>query len=149
MHGWMNPPDLSSLFNEFCDVPLVSISDAQRQFMPRAYWQATVYHGLPRNEFTFNATPDDYLAFLGRMSPEKGIKRPVEIARRADMPLTIAGKIYPEERGYFDETIEPLLRQSSGFVNYAGELGGAEKTEFLSKAKALLFPIDWPEPSGW
>jgi glycosyltransferase involved in cell wall biosynthesis len=148
IHGWMYPSDLAGLFEEFRDVPLVSISDAQRQFIPCANWQATVYHGLPRDEFTFNATPENYLAFLGRMSPEKGVERAVEIARRAGVPLKIAGKIYPEERGYFDDRIAPLLRQASAFVSFTGELGGTEKTEFLGKAKALLFPIDWPEPFG-
>jgi glycosyltransferase involved in cell wall biosynthesis len=148
MHGWMYPPDLSGLFDEFCDIPLVSISDAQRRFIPRANWRATVYHGLPRNEFTFTAEGGDYLAFLGRMSPEKGVERAIEIARHAGVPLKIAGKIYPEERGYFDEQLVPRLRRSSAFVDFTGELGGAEKAEFLGKAKALLFPIDWPEPFG-
>ena len=148
MHGWLYPPDLSGLLDEFRDIPLVAISDAQRQFIPNANWQATVYHGLPRNEFTFTRQAEHYLAFLGRMSPEKGVERAVEIAHRAGLPLRVAAKIYPEERGYYEQQIAPLLRQSEGFVDFIGEIGGVDKTEFLSKAMALLFPIDWPEPFG-
>ena len=148
MHGWMYPPDLSALFDEYRDIPLVSISDAQREFIPHANWQGTVYHGLPRNEFTLTPQSDGYLAFLGRMSPEKGVERAIDVARRARVPLKIAGKIYPEERGYFDERLEPLLRESASFVDFTGELGGPEKQEFLGHARALLFPIDWPEPFG-
>jgi glycosyltransferase involved in cell wall biosynthesis len=144
----MYPPDLSGLFAEYCDVPLVSISDAQRAFIPRANWRATVYHGLPRNEFPFTPQPGDYLAFLGRISPEKGIERAIETARLANVRLRIAGKVYPEEQGYFDRQIAPLLRRSAAFVDYTGELGGVEKAEFLGRARALLFPIDWPEPFG-
>jgi glycosyltransferase involved in cell wall biosynthesis len=107
---------------------------------------ATLSH--PFDEFTFNANPEMYLAFLGRMSPEKGVERAVEVARLAGIPLKIAGKIYPEERAYFDDQIAPLLRQSSASVEFTGELGGAEKTGFLGEAQALLFPIDWPEPFG-
>ena len=94
------------------EVPLVSISDDQRRPIPGANWQATVYHGLPRDLHTFRERPGDYLAFLGRISPEKRLDRAIEIARRAGMKLKVAAKIYPEERDYFKQTIEPLLRES-------------------------------------
>ncbi|MGO9115693.1 MAG: glycosyltransferase family 4 protein, partial [Thermoguttaceae bacterium] len=130
------------------DVPLVSISDNQRRPIPEANWQATVYHGLPRSLYTYRGLPGVYLAFLGRMSPEKGVDRAIEIARLANLPLKIAAKIYPEERAYFYDHIEPLLRQTGERVEYIGEVGGQTKDEFLGNARALLFPIDWPEPFG-
>ena len=129
-------------------MPLVSISDDQRRPIPWANWQATVYHGLPRDLHTFRERPGDYLAFLGRISPEKRLDRAIEIARRAGMKLKVAAKIYPEERDYFDQTIEPLLHESRSWVEFIGEVGGREKDEFLGNAYALLFPIDWPEPFG-
>ena len=136
------------MFAEYPDVPLVSISDNQRRPIPEANWQATVYHGLPRSLYTYRGQPGEYLAFLGRMSPEKRVDRAIEIARLAKMRLKIAAKIYPEERAYFQDRIEPLLRQSGAWVEYIGEVGGREKEEFLGNARALLFPIDWPEPFG-
>ena len=148
LHGRLHVPDLRPLFAAYPEVPLVSISDDQRRPLPDANWQGTVYHGLPRGLHTYREGPGDYLAFLGRMSPEKGVDRAIEIARRAGMRLKIAAKIYPEERAYFEETIEPLLRESRGWVEFIGEVGGREKDEFLGHACALLFPIDWPEPFG-
>jgi len=148
VHGCLNVPDVGPLFAEYEGVPLVSISDAQRRPLPDANWQATVYHGLPRELHSYRKEPGSYLAFLGRMSPEKRVDRAIDIARRAGMKLKIAAKIYPEERAYFKETIEPLLRLSHDWVEYIGEVGGREKDEFLGGARALLFPIDWPEPFG-
>jgi glycosyltransferase involved in cell wall biosynthesis len=148
LHGRIHLPDLGPLFAEYPDAPLVSISDNQRRPIPEANWQATVYHGLPRSLYTYRGQPGEYLAFLGRMSPEKGVDRAIEIARLAKMRLKIAAKIYPEERAYFQDHIEPLLRQSRTWVEYIGEVGGREKEEFLGNAGALLFPIDWPEPFG-
>jgi glycosyltransferase involved in cell wall biosynthesis len=136
------------LFAEYSEVPLVSISNDQRRPIPDANWQATVYHGLPRHLHTYRKQPGEYLAFLGRMSPEKRVDRAIEIARRTGMRLKIAAKIYPEERAYFRETIAPLLRESRSFVEFIGEVGGKAKDEFLANAHALLFPIDWPEPFG-
>jgi glycosyltransferase involved in cell wall biosynthesis len=141
-------PDLKTLFAEYADVPLVSISDDQRRPLPRANWQATVYHGLPRDSHTFRQRPGEYLAFLGRISPEKRLDRAVEIARRTGRKLKVAAKIYPEERDYYQQTIEPLLHESRSFVEFVGEVGGREKDEFLGNACAMLFPIDWPEPFG-
>jgi glycosyltransferase involved in cell wall biosynthesis len=148
LHGRLHVPDLGALFEEYADVPLVSISDDQRRPMPRANWRGTVYHGLPRDLHTFGEGSGDYLAFLGRVSPEKGLDRAIAIARQAGVPLKVAAKVYPEERGYFKQTIEPLLHESRSFVEFLGEVGGRAKDEFLGNARALLFPIDWPEPFG-
>jgi glycosyltransferase involved in cell wall biosynthesis len=148
LHGRLHVPDLRSLLEEFAEVPLVSISNDQRRPIPWANWQATVYHGLPRDLHTFRERPGDYLAFLGRISPEKRLDRAVAIARQAGMKLKVAAKIYPEERDYFRQTIEPLLLESRPWVEFIGEVGGREKDEFLGNALALLFPIDWPEPFG-
>lgn len=148
LHGLLHPPDLQQLFEEYTEVPLVSISDAQRQPFPRANWQATVHHGLPRDLHTFREQPGRYLAFLGLMSPEKRLDRAIAIARRAGVPLKVAAKIYPEEREYFTRVIQPLLDESRSWVEFIGEIGGAEKDRFLGEALALLFPIDWPEPFG-
>jgi glycosyltransferase involved in cell wall biosynthesis len=148
LHGRLHVPDLGALFEEYAEVPLVSISNDQRRPIPRANWRGTVYHGLPRDLHTFRAGPGDYLAFLGRASPEKGLDRAIGIARRAGMPLKIAAKIYPEERDYFHTTIEPLIEQARPSVEFLGEVGGRAKDEFLGRAHAVLFPIDWPEPFG-
>jgi glycosyltransferase involved in cell wall biosynthesis len=148
LHGRLHVPDLGALFGEYAEVPLVSISDDQRRPLPRANWQATVYHGLPRDLHTFREGKGKYLAFLGRTSPEKRLDRAISIARAAGMPLKVAAKVYPEERAYFERTIEPLLRESRSFVEFLGEVGGRAKDEFLGNAQALLFPIDWPEPFG-
>jgi glycosyltransferase involved in cell wall biosynthesis len=148
LHGRLHAPDLQALFEEYPEAPLVSISDDQRRPIPGANWLATVYHGLPRDLHIYREPPGDYLAFLGRMSPEKRVDRAIEIARRAGMTLKIAAKIYPEEGPYFHHIIEPLLHDSRHFVEFLGEVGGREKDEFLGHARALLFPIDWAEPFG-
>jgi glycosyltransferase involved in cell wall biosynthesis len=148
LHGRLHVPDLEPFFKEYAEVPLVSISDDQRRPIPWANWRATVHHGLPRNLHTFRPQSGDYLAFLGRISPEKRLDRAIDIARQAGMKLKVAAKIYPEERDYYKQTIEPLLRESRSWVEFIGEVGGREKDEFLGGAHALLFPIDWPEPFG-
>jgi glycosyltransferase involved in cell wall biosynthesis len=148
LHGKLHAADLAPLFAEYREAPLVSISNDQRRPLPDANWQATVYHGLPRDLHSLRERPGDYLAFLGRMSPEKRVDRAIEIARRSGMKLKIAAKIYPEERAYYRETLEPLLHESRRWVEFVGEVGGPEKDEFLGNARALLFPIDWPEPFG-
>jgi glycosyltransferase involved in cell wall biosynthesis len=147
LHGRLYPPDEEALFDAYPHVPLVSISNAQRSPIARANWCATVYHGMPLDVQTFHEGPGSYLAFLGRVSPEKGLDRAVEIARLAGMPLRVAAKIYPEERPYYERVIEPLLR-SSPWVEFVGEVGGASKDAFLGGASALLFPIEWAEPFG-
>ena len=148
LHGQMHLHDVEGIFKEYDELPLVSISDAQRRPVPSANWQATVYHGLPRNLHTFQPEAGKYLAFLGRISPEKRLDRAIEIARRAGVPLKVAAKIYDEDRAYFQSTIAPLLNETRSFVEFIGEVGGERKNEFLRGASALLFPIDWPEPFG-
>jgi glycosyltransferase involved in cell wall biosynthesis len=148
LHGQVYLHDVEALFRECDELPLVSISDAQRRPLPGANWRATVYHGLPRNLHTFQPRRGEYLAFLGRISPEKRLDRAIEIARRAGAPLKVAAKIYDDDRAYFQGTIAPLLNQTRSFVEFIGEVGGERKNEFLRGASALLFPIDWAEPFG-
>jgi glycosyltransferase involved in cell wall biosynthesis len=146
LHGRLDIPDLLPLYREFRDIPVVSISDAQREPLAWANWQATVYHGLPEDLYRFRERPGQYLAFLGRISPEKRVDRAIAIARRIGMPLKIAAKVDAVDRDYFVDTIEPLL--DGPYTEYIGEIGEGEKDEFLGNAYALLFPIDWPEPFG-
>lgn len=146
LHGRLDMPDMGPVFERFRDVPVISISNAQRQPLPCANWQATIYHGLPRELFAFQPNQGDYLAFLGRISPEKRVDRAIEIAKRVSMPLKIAAKVDRVDRRYFKRDIEPLLTQSH--VEWVGEISDQQKNEFLGNAYALLFPIDWPEPFG-
>jgi glycosyltransferase involved in cell wall biosynthesis len=146
LHGRLDLPDLVDVYREFRDVPVVSISHAQREPLAWANWQATVYHGLPPDLYRFRERPGGYLAFLGRISPEKRVDRAIEIARRIGMRLRIAAKVDAVDRTYFAETIEPLL--GGPYTEYVGEIGDGEKDDFLGNAYALLFPIDWPEPFG-
>jgi glycosyltransferase involved in cell wall biosynthesis len=146
LHGRLDIPDLLPLYEEFQDMPVVSISDAQREPLPWASWQATVYHGLPDDLYRFRAKPGTYLAFLGRISPEKRVDRAIEIARQVGIPLKIAAKVDRTDRGYFEAVVGPLLHDP--LVRFVGEIGEWEKDEFLGNAYALLFPIDWPEPFG-
>jgi glycosyltransferase involved in cell wall biosynthesis len=148
LHGFLNPTDLVPFFKTYPEIPLVSISDAQRNPVKNANWLGTVYHGLPVNLHSAHYQPGQYLAFLGRISPEKRLDRAIEIARRTGLPLKVAGKVYPEERGYYQETIEPLLHEHHSFVEVIGEIDVRTKDEFLGGALALLFPIDWEEPFG-
>ncbi|MGF6263191.1 glycosyltransferase involved in cell wall biosynthesis [Paraburkholderia youngii] len=147
MHGRLDLPELQPIFNTFKDVPVVSISDNQRIPLQQANWLQTVYHGLPENVLT--PIPDvepGYLAFLGRVSPEKGLDRAIRIAGQAGMKLKVAAKIDKADRAYYEEVIKPLM--ALPHVEYIGEIGEAEKREFLGNAHALVFPIDWPEPFG-
>jgi glycosyltransferase involved in cell wall biosynthesis len=147
LHGRLDLPDLVPLLREYADMPLVSISNAQRHPLPRANWVATVYHGLPEAVCPFNPAPrGNYLAFLGRISPEKGIERAIEIARRARYPLRIAAKVDRTEEDYWRSRVAPLL--SDPLIRFVGEVNEAQKPAFLGNAAALLFPIDWPEPFG-
>lgn len=146
LHGRLDLPDLVPLYREFDDMPVISISDAQRRPLPWADWQRTVYHGLPEDLYGLQEEPGDYVAFLGRISPEKRVDRAVEIARRAGIPLKVAAKVDAEDRQYFEAEIEPLFDAPG--VEYIGEIGEMEKNEFLGHARALLLPIDWPEPFG-
>lgn len=146
LHGRLDIPDLEPLYQQFHDMPVVSISQSQREPLPWANWQATVYHGLPEDLLRFQPNPGKYLAFLGRISPEKRVDRAIEIAKRVGMPLKIAAKVDWVDKEYFKEVIKPLLRDS--LVEFVGEIGDEEKEDFLGNAYTLLFPIDWPEPFG-
>jgi glycosyltransferase involved in cell wall biosynthesis len=146
LHGRLDIPELQDVFADFPEVRLVSISNAQRAPLPRANWLATVYNGIDLRHFTFRERPGTYLAFLGRISPEKRPDRAIEIARAVDMPLKIAAKVDPADREYFEYAIRPLLRDPR--VEYLGEIDEEQKDEFLGNAYAYLFPIDWPEPFG-
>jgi len=146
LHGRLDLPELVPLYLEYREMPVVSISDAQRTPLPHANWIATVHHGLPEDLLHFHPEPGRYLAFVGRISPEKRVDRAIEIARRAGIELKIAAKVDAADRAYFEAVIEPLL--SGPYVEYVGEIGEKEKDEFLGNAMALLFPIDWPEPFG-
>jgi glycosyltransferase involved in cell wall biosynthesis len=146
LHGRLDMLDLVRVFDRFRDVPVISISDSQREPVPWANWEATIYHGLPNDLFRFYPDRGDYLAFLGRISPEKGADRAIEIAKRVDMPLKIAAKVDRADRRYFKRVVEPLLNDPH--VEWVGEISDQQKNEFLGNAYALLFPIDWPEPFG-
>jgi glycosyltransferase involved in cell wall biosynthesis len=146
LHGRLDIPDLVPLYREFRDMPVVSISEAQRDPLPFANWTRTVHHGLPVDLYDFCAEPGDYLAFIGRVAPEKRVDRAIEIAKRVGLPLKIAAKVDDVDRQYFENVVEPLLNHP--LVEYLGEIGEGEKQEFLGNARALLFPINWPEPFG-
>ena len=146
LHGRLDLPDLVPLYERYCDEPVVSISDNQRGPLPMANWVATVHHGLPAEACAEGIAPQGYLAFLGRISPEKGVESAIEIARAAGLPLRIAAKIDRADRAYFERDVAPLFELPG--VEYIGEIGDAEKPAFLAGARALLFPIDWEEPFG-
>ena len=146
LHGRLDLPDLVPVYQTFREMPVVSISDAQRRPLPWLNWQGTVHHGMPENRYEFHDRGGDYLAFLGRISPEKGLDRAIEIATRVGMPLKIAAKVDRADADYFSSVIKPLLNNS--LVEFIGEIGFPEKNDFLGNAAALLFPIDWPEPFG-
>jgi glycosyltransferase involved in cell wall biosynthesis len=150
LHGRLDLPELVPLYREFSDMPLVSISDFQRQPLPGAHWVATVYHGLPDEVCPLNPSPPRgpgrYFAFLGRVSPEKGLERAIEVARRTGVRLRIAAKVDPVDEEYFRARIAPELHDP--LVDFIGEVDEAGKPGFLGHAAALLFPIDWPEPFG-
>lgn len=146
LHGRLDIPDLVPIYREFREMPVVSISNAQREPLPWINWQGTVYHGLPEDLYTYREEPGKYLAFLGRISPEKRVDRAIEIARKVGMEIKIAAKVDAVDRSYFEDVVEPLLKDPA--VEYVGEIGEGEKDEFLGNAYALLFPIDWPEPFG-
>ena len=147
LHGRLDLEDLPAAYAGWPEFPLVSISDDQRRSLPDANWIATIPHGLDAQGFRCTAAPRrPYLAFLGRISPEKRPDRAIEIARRAGLPIRIAAKVDHADAAYFHEVIEPML--ADPLVEFIGEIGDAEKSEFLGGASALLFPIDWPEPFG-
>jgi glycosyltransferase involved in cell wall biosynthesis len=146
LHGRLDLPDLIPIYREFNEMPVVSISLRQRDFLPHANWVGNVYHGLPENSLPFNQGPGRYLAFIGRISPEKRPDRAIEIAMRAEIPLKMAAKVDATDREYFESVVQPLLSQPG--IEFIGEIGDAEKADFLGNAIASLAPIDWPEPFG-
>jgi glycosyltransferase involved in cell wall biosynthesis len=157
LHGRLDLPELAPLYAEYHDVPLVSISDAQRAPVRAANWVATVYHGIEVDRYTFNPRPGSYLAFLGRISPDKGVDTAIRVAERARTPLRIAARMPlpykddPEARkdwAYYEDDVEPLLQRRGAQARSIGEVSGRRKDAFLGNAAALLFPIAWPEPFG-
>jgi glycosyltransferase involved in cell wall biosynthesis len=147
LHGRLDLTDLEAAYGRWPQYGLVSISDHQRTPLPFLNWLATVSHGLPVEQFAFRARPrSGYLAFIGRFSPEKRPDVAIAVARRAGIPLKIAAKIDRVDREYFETRIEPLLDHP--LIDYIGEIGDHEKSEFFGNARALLFPIAWPEPFG-
>jgi glycosyltransferase involved in cell wall biosynthesis len=147
LHGRQDLHDLKPLYVGFSEMPLISISNAQRKPIPNANYLGTVYHGIPAHLLKPTYKPQgDYVAFLGRISPEKRPDRAIQIARTLGIPIKIAAKVDKVDEAYFRETIMPLLDQPG--VDYIGEIDERTKSEFLGDARALLFPIDWPEPFG-
>ncbi len=147
LHGRQDMPELKDIYSAFPNMPLVSISDHQRTPLPPVNWMGTVYHGLPDGLLQEGGGEGGYLAFLGRICADKGILPAIEISRRAGLALKVAAKVDPADQEYFDEQVKPVLAQSP-HVEFIGEINDGQKQEFLGKAKALLFPISWPEPFG-
>jgi glycosyltransferase involved in cell wall biosynthesis len=147
LHGRLDLPDLQPFYRHFWNSPLVSISNAQRLPMPPVEWLRTIHHGLPPQLYRLQREPSDYLAFLGRISPEKRPDRAIEIATRAGRRLKIAAKIDKVDSDYWREEIAPMV-DGNPLVEFVGEIGDADKGAFLGGAAAVLFPIDWPEPFG-
>ena len=147
LHGRLDMKDLLGVYTRWSAFGLVSISDDQRTSLPLANWKATVHHGMPSDLYRFSAKSEGYLAFLGRISPEKRPDRAIEIATRLGRKLKIAAKVDAADKRYWEETIRPLV-ESNPLVEFVGEIGDHQKSAFLGGADALLFPIDWPEPFG-
>lgn len=146
LHGSLGIDDLASMYREFSELPLVSISDAQRGPVPWVNWRATVQHGLPADLYTLREGAGQYLAFLGRISPEKRVDLAIEVAERVGMKLKIAAKVDNKDREYFETVVQPLL--DNPLIEFVGEIGDDQKNEFLGNAAALVFLIDWSEPFG-
>ena len=147
LHGRQDLPELPAIYRAFPQMPLVSISHHQRRPVPPVNWMGTVYHGLPANLLKEGSGAGGYLAFLGRICPDKGPLQAIEIARGAGMKLKMAAKVDLADRDYFERQVKPVLDRSP-HVEFIGEIDDARKPEFLGNAAALLFPISWPEPFG-
>lgn len=148
LHGRLSTREYVPLFRQFCDAPLVSISNDQRTPVPGANWRGTVYHGLPEDDFELTESAGSYLLFLGRMMPEKRPDLAIEIALRSGSPLKMAARIQFGEWEYFRKEIEPSINRCRSAVEFLGEVAGRQREELIAGAKALLFPIDWAEPFG-
>lgn len=146
MHGRLDIPNLHQVYRRFPQASLVSISDSQRAPLADMNWAATIHHGMPRDLLSFSERSGKYLAFIGRISPEKGIDTAIEVALRSGVPLKIAAKVDAVDREYFAEVIKPRIKPP--MIEYVGEIDDAQKSDFLGGALALLFAIDWPEPFG-
>lgn len=146
LHGRLDLPELEPVFREFIEMPLVSISASQRRPLPWANWAGTIHHGLPRNLYSYHPKSEGYLAFLGRISPEKRPDQAIEIAKRSGIPLKMAAKVDPADRVYYEAAVEPLLNHP--LIEFVGEISDAEKNDFVGNAMALVCPYDWPEPFG-
>jgi len=146
LHGRLDLPEHQPVFATFPSIPVISISNAQRRPVPQANWVRTIHHGLPENLLTPRSVTPGYLGVLGRIAPEKGVDRAIKIAIRCGIPLKIAAKVDRADQEYYDEIIRPLMDHP--LVEFIGEIGDHEKSEFLSGAIGLLVPIDWPEPFG-
>jgi glycosyltransferase involved in cell wall biosynthesis len=146
MHGRLDLPYIRPMVDRYREWPVVSISDSQRRPVQHADWLATIYHGIPADLLRFNPEPLEYLVFVGRIAPEKRVDRAIEIAKRTGMRLIVAAKVSTADQEYFERKIQPLLDHP--LIEFVGEVGDDGKQELLGKARALLFPIDWPEPFG-
>jgi glycosyltransferase involved in cell wall biosynthesis len=146
LHGRLDLPEHQPVFDTFSSIPVISISNAQRRPVPQAKWVGTIHHGLPETLLTPRPITPSYLAVLGRIAPEKGVDRAIKIAIRCGIPLKIAAKVDRADQEYYDEIIRPLMNHP--LVEFIGEIGDHEKSDFLSGAIGLLVPIDWPEPFG-
>jgi glycosyltransferase involved in cell wall biosynthesis len=147
LHGRLDLPDLRPFYATFRDLPLASISASQQQYLANVSWRGTVHHGLPRHLLPFRPNADGYLAFLGRIAPEKRPDQAIEIAARSGLPLKIAAKVDRVDQAYWETTILPMIMVHPQ-VEFLGEVGESDKARLLGGATALLFPIDWPEPFG-
>lgn len=147
LHGRLDLPEFVETYSTFPDAPFVSISDSQRRPIPHLNWVSTVLHGMPANLLAPQPAKQEYAAFLGRISPEKGVDRAIRIAGKAGMKLKIAAKVDNADKEYYDTEIKPLIRNNPN-VEFIGEINDQQKPAFLSGAHALLFPINWPEPFG-
>jgi len=146
LHGRLDLPDLIPVYKEFTDTQLISISNNQRTPFPGNNWLATIYHGLPENLYTYKENPEEYLAFLGRTSREKGLEQAIEIAKRVGIKLKISSKVDKIDKIYFETNIKPLF--NSDLIEFIGETDDKGKNDLLANALGLLFPINWPEPFG-
>jgi len=147
LHGRLDAWGIPELIAEFRDIPLVAISDSQGRWAPDANWIATIHHGLPLEGMPFSEKPGDYLAFVGRITPEKGIADVIELARRMKLPLKMAAKVYDDhEKVHFAEVVEPAIKE--GIVEFLGELGQLERDPLYAGARATLMLGAWPEPFG-
>ena len=147
LHGRLDLEDLGEVYERWSEFGLISISDDQRRPLPHANWKATVHHGMPGELYRYCPKPEGYLAFLGRISPEKRPDRAIEIATALGKPLKIAAKVDSADAAYWETVIRPMIADNP-LVEFVGEIGDPQKSAFLGGAEALLFPIDWPEPFG-